>query len=76
MERMAKDIQKSSPSKIEEMLNNEFMFIQKWRETYEFLLNKPMPEDEKIPTREYIMNWVRKKPQFRTLDFDLLVERY
>ena len=76
MREFAKDIMKRAPCKIDQMLNNEFMIHQKWREIHKFHTGDDLSPEAELPSKEKIMKWVMSNPEVRTLNFDVLIERY
>ena len=70
MNKIAKDVMKSCPKKIDEKLTDEFI-----HERYQMWNNK-FNTDLPPPPKEEIMQWLCKNPAVRTNDLELLIQRY
>ena len=75
MHQFAKDIMKNCPSKIDQKLCDEIIH-QKYHEVFEYHNGEVMPRDFEPPTKQQVINWVKKYPEVITLDMNLLLERF
>ena len=75
MNKIAKDILKSTPKKIGQKLTDE-MIYKRYQELYEIKHEGKMPPDFRVPPKQQVMNWVMNRAEVRTLDMDLLIQRF
>ena len=75
MNKIAKDVLKSTTRKIDQRLDDEII-RKRYAELYELEYNEVMPPYYEVPQKQDIMNWVMDRPEVRTLDMELLVQRH
>ena len=73
MNKIVREASKATPKKIEEKLTDEMITVlySNFKNTF-----KPEEKDQPRITRNEVLDWTKKNPAMRTLDMNLLLQRF